>query len=123
MSMRRLRRIDIANTPVRTAPTGPVVHDCGCGEPHPGTGLPLRCTVHGEQLRVVVERFQSGMGWERKAIWQEQDGLGKRGYIPSGGYVLGAITNSTPAAIERMLRVAHGMGPLNGIHTQQEESL
>lgn len=120
MNMRRVRGIDLGTVQHATPAAPPQrEYDCGCGELNPAN-IPIRCNVHREMLRVVRDHFLTGMGWERKALWQEQDAFGKRGaLLPGGGYDISALTLCSPPAIERMFRVAHGLGPINGVHDSE----
>ncbi|HEY1292845.1 MAG TPA: hypothetical protein VGJ60_07200 [Chloroflexota bacterium] len=83
--------------------------DCGCTLADPRTW----CAVHADLLGEVLTAWTSGISWQRRAIWQEADGLGVRGHVPPGGrFDRTALERSTPPAVERMWRVCHDLGPL-----------
>lgn len=129
--IRRVRRtplldlgvVDANGTDAPPAPIEPCI--CGCQpETFKAFTPAVRCDIHANLMRAVMERWTAGTGWERQQLWQESDGLGRRGYRPPGGrFDISAINRSSPEAIERMFRVMIGLGPLDDAHSPlQEES-
>jgi hypothetical protein len=82
---------------------------CGCTLTEPRTW----CAGHADLLAEVLSRWAISLSWQRRAIWQESDALGLRGHLPADGKFESSILNkATPESVERMFRVAHGLGPL-----------
>lgn len=104
----RARELDLFDPPSLEPPATPL--DCGCTLSEPRQW----CPVHGGLLDDVLTVWSAAAAWDRRAIWQEADGLGVRGHVPASGRSdLTALRSATPASVERMWQVAHDLGPLD----------